>query len=175
MWEFLAIAAGMTLDITAADQQAREEAIRQGEIKRQALENKEMAKLAAERQATDRSRNYSNFLKSTSATAGFNRRADDRSLKAIQESGKKKTTEELQAIKLQSLFTQGRYASQAAYADFETKSAQNAALISQMSTVISGGMKMYDVSGGSSSTKKTTTSSSSRNSGWSNNMAPGGM
>ena len=172
-WEFLAIAAGMMLDVTGADQQAREEAIRQGEIKRQALENKEMAKLAAEQQATQRSRSYSNFLRSTSATAGFNRRADDRSLKAIQEAGKKKTTEELQAIRLQSLFTQGRYASQAAYADFETRSAQSAALMSQMSTVISGGMKMFDVSGGSP--KKTSTSSSSRNSSWSNNMAPGGM
>tara|TARA_B100001094_G_C17992507_1_gene700940 strand:+ start:425 stop:946 length:522 start_codon:yes stop_codon:yes gene_type:complete len=173
MWEFLAIAAGMALDVTGADQEAREETIRQGEIKRQALENKEMAKLAAEQQATQRSRSYSNFLRSTSATAGFNRRADDRSLKAIQEAGKKKTTEELQAIRLQSLFTQGRYASQAAYADFETRSAQSAALMSQMSTVISGGQKMYNVSG--SSPKKTSTSSSSRNSGWSNNMAPGGM
>jgi hypothetical protein len=172
-WEFLLMAAGMALDVTGADQQAREEAIRQGEIKRQALENKEMAKLAAEQQATQRSRSYTNFLRSTSATAGFNRRADDRSLKAIQEAGKKKTIEELQSIRLQSLFTQGRYASQAAYAQFETQSAFDAALMSQMSTVISGGQKMYNVSGDSSN--RTSTSSSSRNSGWSNNMAPGGM
>jgi hypothetical protein len=143
MWQIAvaALAVGTMMDITGADQEARQEAIRQAELKRQAEENKEMAKLKGEQLATQRSRVYTNFLKDTSATAGFNRRGDDRSLRAIQQAGKKKTTEELQAIKLQSLLTQSRFASQMAFADLETQFAQDAALMSQVSTVAGNAYK----------------------------------
>jgi len=143
MWQIAvaALAVGTMVDITGADQEARQEAIRQGELKRQAQENKEMAKLKGEQLATQRSRVYTNFLKDTSATAGFNRRGDDRSLRAIQEAGKKKTTEELQAIKLQSLLTQSRFASKMAFADLETQFAQDAALMSQVSTAAGNAYK----------------------------------
>lgn len=143
MWQIAvaALAVGTMMDITGADQEARQEAIRQGELKRQAQENKEMAKLKGEQLATQRSRIYTNFLKDTSATAGFNRRGDDRSLKAVQAAGKKKTTEELQAIKLQSLLTQSRFASQMAFADLETQFAQDAALMSQVSTTAGNAYK----------------------------------
>lgn len=143
MWQIAvaALAVGTMVDITGADQEARAEAIRQAELKRQAEENKEMAKLKGEQLATQRSRVYTNFLRDTSATAGFNRRGDDRSLKAVQAAGKKKTTEELQAIKLQSLLTQSRFASQMAFADLETQFAQDAALMSQVSTVAGNAYK----------------------------------
>jgi len=143
MWQIAvaALAVGTMMDITGADQEARQEAIKQAELKRQAQENKEMAKLKGEQLATQRSRVYTNFLKDTSATAGFNRRGDDRSLRAIQQAGKKKTTEELQAIKLQSLLTQSRFASQMAFADLETQFAQDTALMSQVSTVAGNAYK----------------------------------
>lgn len=144
-WAYAALAVGTLVSITGADQEARAEAIRQGELKRQAKENKEMAKLKGEQLATQRSRVYTNFLKDTSATAGFNRRGDDRSLRAIQEAGKDKTTEELQAIKLQSLLTQSRFASKMAFADLETQFAQDAALMSQISTATGNGYKATQV------------------------------
>ena len=58
MWQIAvaALAVGTMMDITGADQEARQEAIRQGELKRQAQENKEMAKLKGEQLATQRSR-----------------------------------------------------------------------------------------------------------------------
>ena len=143
MWQIAvaALAVETMMDKTGADQEAPHEAIRQAELKRQAQENKEMAKLKGEQLATQRSRVYTNFLKDTSATAGFNRRGDDRSLRAIQQAGKKKTTEELQAIKLQSLLTQSRFASQMAFADLETQFAQDTALMSQVSTVAGNAYK----------------------------------
>ena len=144
-WAYAALAVGTLVSVTGAQQEADAEAVRQGELKRQAQENKEMAKLKGEQLATQRSRVYTNFLKDTSATAGFNRRGDDRSLKAIQQAGKKKTTEELQSIKLQSLLTQSRFASKIAFADLETQFAQDAALMSQVSTVTGNGYKATQV------------------------------
>lgn len=140
-WAYAALAVGTMVDITGAQQEADAESVRQAEIKRQAEENKEMAKLKGEQLATQRSRVYTSFLKNTSAIAGFNRRGDDRSLKAVQAAGKEKTIEELSAIRLQSLLTQSRFASKMAYADLESQFAQDAALMSQISTVTGNGYK----------------------------------
>lgn len=140
-WAYAALAVGTMVDITGAQQAADAESVRQAEIKRQAEENKEMAKLKGEQLATQRSRVYTSFLKNTSAIAGFNRRGDDRSLKAVQAAGKEKTIEELSAIRLQSLLTQSRFASKMAYADLESQFAQDAALMSQISTVSGNGYK----------------------------------
>lgn len=137
MWQIAlaALAVGTAMSIAGADQEARQEGIRQDELKRQAEENKLMAKLKGEQLATQRSRVYTNFLKDTSAIAGFNRRGDDRSLKAVQKAGKERTIEELSTVRLQSLLAQSRSASRMAYADFEKQSAQDAALMSQVSTL----------------------------------------
>ena len=140
-WAYAALAVGTMVDITGAQQAADAESVRQAKIKRQAEENKEMAKLKGEQLATQRSRVYTSFLKNTSAIAGFNRRGDDRSLKAVQAAGKEKTIEELSAIRLQSLLTQSRFASKMAYADLESQFAQDAALMSQISTVTGNGYK----------------------------------
>lgn len=137
MWQIAlaALAVGTTMSLVGADQEARQEAIRNEETKRQAEENKLFAKLRGEQLATQRSVAYTKFLKNSSAIAGFNRRGDDRSLKAIQKAGKEKTTQELSSIRLQSLLAQSRSASQMAYADFATQSARDAALMNQVSTL----------------------------------------
>ena len=104
-----------------------------------------MVKLNAERQSTARSEAYTKFLRNSSAIAGFNRRGQDRSLKAIQKAGAKKTRSELTAIQLQSLFARGRYQSQASFAMLESQNAQDAALMSQMSTLLGNGYKATQV------------------------------
>lgn len=144
-WAYAALAVGTALDITGAQQAADAERIRQDEIARQARENKEMVKLQAERQSTARSKAYTSFLKNSSAIAGFNRRGDDRSLKAIQKAGREKTEQELSAIQLQSLFTRGRYESQARFAQLEGQWAADQALMSQISTVAGNGYKATQV------------------------------
>jgi len=147
-WMFAALAVGTAVDIAGQDQAARAEKIRQDEVARQAKENAEMVKLNAEIAATARSRTYTSFLKNSSAITGFNRRGDDRSLKAIQKAGKTKSAEELRAAELQSLFTRGRYASQAAFAGFEGQAAMDQALISQVSTLATNGYKAASIAGG---------------------------
>jgi len=147
-WMFAALAVGTVVDIAGQDQAARAEKIRQDEIARQAKENAEMVKLNAEIAATARSRAYTSFVRNSSAIAGFNRRGDDRSLKSIQIAGKQKSAEELRAAELQSLFTRGRYASQAAFARFEGQAAMDQALISQVSTLASNGYKAASIAGG---------------------------
>jgi hypothetical protein len=144
-WAYAALAVGTAMEITGAQQAADAERVRQDEIARQARENKEMVKLQAERQSTARSRAYTSFLKNSSAIAGFNRRGDDRSLKAIQKAGKEKTEQELSAIQLQSLFTRGRYESQARFAQLEGQWAADQALMSQISTVAGNGYKASQV------------------------------
>ena len=144
-WMFAALAVGTVVDIAGQDQAARAEKIRQDEVARQAKENAEMVKLNAEIAATARSRAYTSFVRNSSAVAGFNRRGDDRSLKAIQIAGKQKSAEELRAAELQSLFTRGRYASQAAFAAFEGQTAMDQALMNQVSTVTSNGYKATTV------------------------------
>ena len=89
-WAYAALAVGTAIDITGAQQAADAESIRQQNIARQAKENAEMVKLNAERQSTARSEAYTKFLRNSSAIAGFNRRGQDRSLKAIQKAGAKK-------------------------------------------------------------------------------------
>lgn len=145
-WAFAALAVGTAIDITGAQQAADAERVRQEEVARQARENKEMVKLQAERQSTARSRAYTSFLKNSSAIAGFNRRGDDRSLKAIQKAGREKTEAELSAIQLQSLFTRGRLESQARFAQLEGQWAADQALMSQISTVAENGYKAWQVS-----------------------------
>ncbi len=147
-WMFAALAVGTAVDIAGQDQAARAEKIRQDEVARQAKENAEMVKLNAEIAATARSRAYTSFVRNSSAVAGFNRRGDDRSLKAIQIAGKQKSAEELRAAELQSLFTRGRYASQAAFAGFEGQAALDQALMSQVSTLASNGYKAASIAGG---------------------------
>ncbi len=144
-WAYAALAVGTAMDITGAQQAADAERVRQDEIARQARENKEMVKLQAERQSTARSKAYTSFLKNSSAIAGFNRRGDDRSLKAIQKAGREKTEQELSAIQLQSLFTRGRYESQARFAQMEGQWAADQALMSQISTVAGNGYKVSQV------------------------------
>jgi aminopeptidase N len=147
-WAYAALALGTAIDITGAQQAADAERIRQEEIARQARENKEMVKLQAELQSTARSKVYTSFLKNSSAIAGFNRRGDDRSLKAIQKAGREKAGQELSAIQLQSLFTRGRYESQARFAQLEGQWAADQALMSQISTVAGNGYKAYQVYSG---------------------------
>jgi len=144
-WAYAALAVGTAMDITGAQQAADAERVRQEEIARQARENKEMVKLQAERQSTARSKAYTSFLKNSSAIAGFNRRGDDRSLKAIQKAGREKTEAELSAIRLQSLFVRGRYESQARFAQLEGQWAADQALMSQISTVAGNGYKATQV------------------------------
>ena len=144
-WAYAALAVGTAMDITGAQQAADAERVRQDEIARQARENKEMVKLQAERQSTARSKAYTSFLKNSSAIAGFNRRGDDRSLKAIQKAGREKTEQELSAIRLQSLFTRGGYESQARFAQLEGQWAADQALMSQISTVVGNGYKASQV------------------------------
>lgn len=60
-WAYAALAVGTMMDITGAQQAADAESVRQAEIKRQAEENKEMAKLKGEQLATQRSRVYTSF------------------------------------------------------------------------------------------------------------------
>ena len=144
-WAYAALAVGTAMEITGAQQAADAERIRQEEIARQARENKEMVKLQAERQSTARSKAYTSFLKNSSAIAGFNRRGDDRSLKAIQKAGREKTEAELSAIRLQSLFARGRYESQARFAQLEGQWAADQALMSQISTVAGNGYKASQV------------------------------
>jgi aminopeptidase N len=147
-WAYAALALGTAIDITGAQQAADAERIRQEEIARQARANKEMVKLQAELQSTARSKVYTSFLKNSSAIAGFNRRGDDRSLKAIQKAGREKAGQELSAIQLQSLFTRGRYESQARFAQLEGQWAADQALMSQISTVSGNGYKAYQVYSG---------------------------
>jgi hypothetical protein len=144
-WAYAALAVGTAVSVAGYDQAGRAEKIRQDEVARQAKENAEMVKLNAEIAATARSRTYTNFLKNSSAITGFNRRGDDRSLKAIQKAGKTKSAEELKAAELQSLFTRGRYASQAKFAAFEGQTAMDQALMNQVSTVTSNGYKATTV------------------------------
>lgn len=144
-WAYAALALGTAMDITGAQQAADAERVRQEEVARQARENKEMVKLQAERQSTARSQAYTSFLKNSSAIAGFNRRGDDRSLKAIQKAGREKTEQELSAIRLQSLFARGRYESQARFAQLEGQWAADQALMSQISTVAGNGYKATQV------------------------------
>ena len=156
-WAYAALAVGTAIDITGAQQAADAESIRQQNIARQAKENAEMVKLNAERQSTARSEAYTKFLRNSSAIAGFNRRGQDRSLKAIQKAGARKTERELTAIQMQSLFARGRYQSQAAFAMMESQAAQDAALMSQMSTLMGNGYKASQVYSSPSSTTTTTT------------------
>ena len=151
-WAYAALAVGTAIDITGAQQAADAESIRQQNIARQAKENAEMVKLNAERQSTARSEAYTKFLRNSSAIAGFNRRGQDRSLKAIQKAGAKKTQRQLTAIQMQSLFARGRYQAQAAFAMMESQSAQDAALMSQMSTLMGNGYKASQVYSSPSST-----------------------
>tara|TARA_S200002703_G_scaffold87999_1_gene75952 strand:+ start:258 stop:710 length:453 start_codon:yes stop_codon:yes gene_type:complete len=138
-WLYALLAAGTAMEVTGYQQAADAERVRQEERARQARENKEMVALQAERQATARSKAYTSFLKNSSAIAGFNRRGDDRSLKAIQKAGKEKTEQELSAIQLQSLFTRGRLETQARFAQLEGQWAADQALMQQMSAVIGNG------------------------------------
>lgn len=144
-WMYAALAVGTAVTVAGQDNAGRAEQIRQEEVKRQAEENKEMVKLNAELQATARSKAYTSFLKNSSATTGFNRRGEDRSLKAIQKAGKTKSATELKAASLQSLFTQSRYASQAAFASLEGQWARDQATISQVSTLASNGYKAAQI------------------------------
>lgn len=141
MWAVGAMAVGSAFQLTGIDQQARQEQIRQDEIARQNEENKLLSKLRGEQLATARSREYTKFLKSSSAIAGFNNRADDRSLKAIQRAAQERTGEELQAIRIQSLFAQGRFQSAANMARTEANFAQQNALVSSWSTIADNGYK----------------------------------
>jgi len=150
-WAYALLAIGTALDITGRQQAADFESIRQQNIARQAKENAEMAKLNAERQSTARSEAYTKFLRNSSAIAGFNRRGDDRSLRAIQKAGREQTQEELTAIRLQSLFARGRYQSQASFALAESQAAQDAVLIGQISTLVENGYRMAQVSSDNSS------------------------
>ena len=144
-WAYAALAVGTAIDITGAQQAADAESIRQQNIARQAKENAEMVKLNAERQSTARSEAYTKFLRNSSAIAGFNRRGQVRSLKAIEKAGAKKPRRELTAIQLQRLFARGRYQSQASFAMLESQNAQDAALMSQMSTLLGNGYKATQV------------------------------
>ena len=78
-------------------------------------------------------------------------------MKAIQKAGAKKTQRQLTAIQMQSLFARGRYQAQAAFAMMESQSAQDAALMSQMSTLMGNGYKASQVYSSPSSTTTTTT------------------
>jgi len=157
-WAYAALAVGTAIDITGAQQAADAESVRQQNIAKQAKENAEMVKLNAERQSTARSEAYTKFLRNSSAIAGFNRRGQDRSLKAIQKSGQKQVQRELTAIRMQSLFARGRYQSQAAFAMFESQNAQDAALLSQISTLMGNGYKASTVSGGNTGSTGSPTS-----------------
>tara|TARA_R100000458_G_C8272279_1_gene247088 strand:- start:126 stop:566 length:441 start_codon:yes stop_codon:yes gene_type:complete len=145
MWEYALMAAGTAVTITGYQQAADAETLRQEQIAKQARENKEMVALSSERQSTARSRAYTSFLKNSSAVAGFNRRGDDRSLKAVQAAGRKKTKEELSAIRLQSLFTRGRLEAQARFARLEGQLAQDRALLQQMSAISSNAQDIWPV------------------------------
>lgn len=134
-WLLAILAGGTAIEMTGYQFAADAERVRQEERARQARENKEMVALQAERQATSRSKAYTSFLKNSSGIAGFNRRGDDRSLKAIQKAGKEKTEAELSAIQLQSLFTRGRLESQARFAQLEGQWAADQALLQQMSAI----------------------------------------
>ena len=155
-WIAAAMAVGTAVQVTGQQQAADAESVRQEEIARQAKENAEMVKLNAERQSTIRSQNYTKFLRNSSAIAGFNRRGDDRSLRAIQKKGQRDTQDALRAIRLQSLFTRGRYQSQAAFALMESQFAQDAALLSQISTVMGNFYKASGTMGGTDSTSSST-------------------
>jgi hypothetical protein len=134
-WLLAILAGGTAIEMTGYQQAADAERVRQEERARQARENKEMVALQAELQSTARSKAYTSFLKNSSAIAGFNRRGDDRSLKAIQKAGREKTEAELSAIQLQSLFTRGRLESQARFAQLEGQWAADQALLQQMSAI----------------------------------------
>ena len=147
--EWLAYAAmgmGTALQITGYDQAARAEKIKQDEIARQSRDNKLAIQLQAERDATARSQAYSDFLKNSSAIAGYNRRGADRSLMAIQEAAKETTTEELKAIQLQSLFSRGRAERRAQFAQLEGEQAMELSVLQSFSAITDMGMKAYNVS-----------------------------
>jgi len=172
-WAYAALAVSTALDITGAQQAADAESVRQQNIARQAKENAEMVKLNAERQSTARSEAYTKFLRNSSATAGFNRRGDDRSLRAIQKAGQERTQRELTAIRMQSLFARGRYQSQAAFAMMESQYAQDAALMSQMSTLMGNAYKASGVSSGNSGGTSSSTSGYTAPTSYTYGMSPG--
>ena len=147
-WLVALLAAGTAMEVTGYQQAADAERVRQEERARQARENKEMVALQAERQSTARSKAYTSFLRNSSGIAGFNRRGEDRSLKAIQIAGREKTEQELSAIQLQSLFTRGRLESQARFAQLEGQWAVDQALMQQMSSIIGNGYQAYEIYSG---------------------------
>jgi len=143
---FAAIGMGTALQITGYDQAARAEKIKQDEIARQSRDNKLAIQLQAERDATARSQAYSDFLKSSSAIAGFNRRGADRSLRAIQRAAKDKTVDELRAIQLQSLFQRGRSERRAQFAQLEGEQAMQLSVLQSFSAITDAGLKAYNIS-----------------------------
>ena len=148
MWQLAvaALAIGTAMEVTGYDQAARAEQIKQDEIARQARENKRFIQLQAERDSTLRSQRYSEFLRNSSAIAGYNRRGSDRSLRAIQKKAQKQTVTELKQVRLESLFSRTRQEARARFAQFEGEQAMQLAALQQFSAIADAGYKGYMIS-----------------------------
>lgn len=148
MWQLAvaALAFGTAVQVTGYDQAARAEQIKQDEIARQARENKRFIQLQAERDSTLRSQRYSEFLRNSSAIAGYNRRGSDRSLKAIQKKAQRQTVTELKQVRLESLFSRTRQETRARFAQFEGQQARQLATLQQFSAIVDAGYKGYMIS-----------------------------
>ena len=143
---FAAIGGGTFLEVLGYDQAARAEQIKQQEIARQARDNALAIKAQAERDSTIRSQRYSEFLRDSSAIAGYNRRGSDRSLRAIQKKAQRQTGEELRQVQIQSLFARGRQEQRARFAIMEGELARDLAVLQSFSAIADAGYKASQVS-----------------------------
>ena len=138
--------AGAIISAFGQIQAGRAEARRQAAIAAQQEQNKKVEKLRALQDHNARLDSFDRFLSTTNAVVAINNRSqNDRSIAALKKAGKKRSMEELDRARLQSLFTQSRMQFAADDARFAGSMARQQALISTASSIASMGYQMEQV------------------------------
>lgn len=137
---------GAFMSIQGRMQAGREEARRQAAIADQQEQNKKVEKLRALQDHNARLDSFDRFLSTTNAVVAINNRSqNDRSIAALKKAGKKRSMEELDRARLQSLFTQSRMQFAADDARRAGSFARQQALMSSAQSIASMGYQMEQI------------------------------
>ena len=138
--------AGAFIIAVGALQAGNAEARRQAAIAAQQEQNKKFEKLRALQDHNARLDSFERFLSTTNAVSAINNRAQsDRSIAALKKAGKKRSMEQLDRARVQSLFTQSRMQFAADDARFAGSMARQQALMSAATSIASMGYRMEQV------------------------------
>ena len=127
-------------------QAGRAERRRQAAIAAQQEQNKKFEQVRALQDHNARLASFDAFVSTTNAVAAINNRAQsDRSIAALKKAGKKRSMEQLDRARVQSLFTQSRMQFAADDARYAGQVAMQTALMGAANSIASMGYQMEQI------------------------------